>query len=58
MTRVLLWAFFAAAAPLVLWQHRLRERNALERLPDYILRDIGLHPAEVREETRKPFWRA
>ncbi|WP_193371440.1 DUF1127 domain-containing protein [Pelagibius marinus] len=56
--RALLWAFFTAAAPLVLWQHRLRERNSLERLPDYILRDIGLDPQDVHEEASKPFWRA
>lgn len=56
--RALLWLFFAAAAPLLVWQHRLRERDALRRLPDYILRDIGLDPEDVHEESEKPFWRA
>ncbi len=56
--RALLWAFFAAATPLVLWQHRLRERDNLRRMPDYILRDIGLDPQDLHAEARKPFWRA
>lgn len=56
--RALLWLFFTASRPLVRWQHRLRERDALKRMPDYILRDIGLDPGDVQEETEKPFWRA
>ena len=56
--RALLWLFFAAARPLVLWQHRLRERDALKRMPDYILRDIGLDRRAIEEEAQKPFWRA
>lgn len=56
--RALLWLFFAAARPLVVWQHRLRERDTLRRLPDHVLRDIGLNPEDLHEETRKPFWRA
>lgn len=56
--RALLWLFFAAARPLIIWQHRLRERDRLRRLPDYILRDIGITSLDVHEETRKPFWRA
>ena len=56
--RALLWLFFAAARPLVRWQRRLRERDALKRMPDYILRDIGLDRETVEGETEKPFWRA
>ncbi|GAB4237784.1 MAG: hypothetical protein Tsb0032_42340 [Kiloniellaceae bacterium] len=56
--RALLWLFFATARPLVRWQQRLRDRDALQRLPDYILRDIGLDRREAEEEMRKPFWRA
>ena len=56
--RALLWLFFAAARPLIVWQRRLRERDALQRMPDYILRDIGLDRLAVEEETQKPFWRA
>jgi uncharacterized protein YjiS (DUF1127 family) len=55
--RVLLWAFMAAAQPLVLWQKRIRDRDYLQRLPDYLLSDMGLDPHDVREEARKPFWR-
>lgn len=56
--RALLWLFFTAAMPLLLWQRRLRERDTLRQMPDHILRDIGLDPETVHEETRKPFWRA
>lgn len=56
--RALLWLFFAVARPLIVWQQRLDDRNTLRRLPDHILRDIGVHAADVHEEARKPFWRA
>lgn len=56
--RALLWLFFAAARPLVVWQKRLRDRAYLERIPDYLLRDIGLDAEDVHAETSKPFWRA
>ncbi|MGF1628437.1 MAG: DUF1127 domain-containing protein [Kiloniellaceae bacterium] len=55
--RALLWLFLAAARPLAVWQQRLRDRDYLQRLPDYLLRDIGLDAEELREESRKPFWR-
>lgn len=55
--RALLWLFLAAARPVVLWQCRLRDRDYLQRLPDYLLNDMGLDPDQVREEARKPFWR-
>ena len=56
--RALLWLLFAAGRPLVVWQKRLRDRASLERLPDYLLRDIGLDADEIRYEVSKPFWRA
>ena len=56
--QALLWLFFAASRPFILWQDRLRDRDALQRMPDYILHDIGLDAAERREEAGKPFWRA
>jgi uncharacterized protein YjiS (DUF1127 family) len=55
--RVLLWLFLATARPLTVWQKRLRDRDYLQRLPDYLLRDIGLDAEALREESRKPFWR-
>jgi len=57
LARGLLRLLFAAARPLTLWQRRLRDRDYLQRLPDYLLRDIGLDAEEVRNEARKPFWR-
>jgi len=56
--QALLWLFFAASRPFILWQNRLRDRDALQRMPDHILRDIGLNAAELRAEASKPFWRA
>jgi uncharacterized protein YjiS (DUF1127 family) len=55
--RALLWLFFAAARPLVVWQKRLRDRAYLERMPDYLLRDIGLDAEDIHHEIAKPFWR-
>ncbi len=55
--RALLWLLFAAARPLIVWQSRLRDRAYLQRLPDYLLRDIGLDAEDLHREIRKPFWR-
>jgi uncharacterized protein YjiS (DUF1127 family) len=38
------------------WRHRVRSRDTLARLSDHELRDIGISPAERREECLKPFW--
>ena len=38
------------------WQARNEARAKLRRMPDYLLRDIGLDTADVLKETRKPFW--
>ena len=40
------------------WWMRRKTRRALERLPDHLLRDIGLDPLTARREAAKPFWRA
>lgn len=55
--RALLGLFFAAAGTLVLWQQRLRDRAYLQRMPDYLLRDIGIDSIDARQEASKPFWR-
>ena len=55
--RAILWLFFAAARLLVVWQNRLRDRAYLQRMPDYLLRDIGIDSVDARQEASKPFWR-
>jgi len=47
-----LWAL------LRVWLARRRTRRALDRLPDHLLRDIGLDRPTARREAEKPFWRA
>ena len=39
------------------WRERSRQRHALLRLDDRMLRDIGLSRADVDCEASKPFWR-
>ena len=36
---------------------RWRQRQALMRLDEHLLKDIGLSRADVENEVRKPFWR-
>ncbi len=38
------------------WSQRLRSRHDLERLDDFILRDIGLSRGESRSGVPKQFW--
>lgn len=38
------------------WRAHQRFRRDLRRLPDYLLRDIGLDVEDAREESRRPFW--
>ncbi|WP_227751469.1 DUF1127 domain-containing protein [Tabrizicola oligotrophica] len=38
------------------WELNLRTRNALEKLDDHLLHDIGLDRARAQEEWDKPFW--
>ena len=47
----------AVALVLADWDARRRSRNALTRLDDHMLRDIGLSPDHVQDECAKPFWR-
>ncbi|HEY9538894.1 MAG TPA: DUF1127 domain-containing protein [Kiloniellaceae bacterium] len=55
--RGLVRLLLAATRPLTTWQRRLRDRDCLQRLPDYLLRDIGLDLEDARREAGKPFWR-
>jgi uncharacterized protein YjiS (DUF1127 family) len=42
---------------LAVWHARWKSRRFLHRLPDHLLRDIGLTPDDVTREAVKPFWR-
>ena len=39
-----------------LWSARRSQRQALMRLDDHLLRDIGLDPRNARDEALKHFW--
>ncbi len=51
-------ALFETLPIIRVWHERARQRRALGRLDDHLLRDIGLNRAEAILESRKPFWRA
>lgn len=42
--------------PLAKWLSVARERRDLSKLPDHILRDIGVDRATASEEAARPFW--
>ena len=46
-----------AAAALKKWNNRSQQRRALENLPDYMLKDIGISRMDALREADKPFWR-
>ena len=50
-------ALFDAAGRLATWAERRRERRALLRLSDAMLKDIGLGRGDAFREAAKPFWR-
>ncbi len=50
-------SFLTVDRLLATWQTRREERERLRQMPDYLLRDVGITEEQVREETRKPFWR-
>ena len=41
---------------IVTWLERIRQRQALRALDDWVLKDIGLSRADVMREGDKPFW--
>jgi uncharacterized protein YjiS (DUF1127 family) len=43
---------------LLAWQERAEQRYRLAELDDAMLKDLGLHRADVEQEMRKPFWQA
>ncbi len=46
----------ATSDALYRYGRRIRERRALGRLDDAMLRDIGISRADVELEVSKPFW--
>jgi uncharacterized protein YjiS (DUF1127 family) len=40
------------------WLERRRQRRALLRLPDAMLKDIGISRCDAWREAEKPFWRS
>jgi uncharacterized protein YjiS (DUF1127 family) len=38
------------------WHDRALQRRRLADLEPWLLRDLGLTPADVRRESAKPFW--
>ena len=46
-----------AAGRLATWAERRRERRALLRLSDAMLKDVGLGRGDAFREAAKPFWR-
>lgn len=48
---------YLLAEVLVGWIERARQRRALLRLDERMLKDIGVSRADAAHETEKPFWR-
>jgi uncharacterized protein YjiS (DUF1127 family) len=47
----------AAVRAVWFWMERSRQRRALAKLEDRLLRDIGLTRDEARRESSTPFWK-
>ncbi|MGD1879508.1 MAG: DUF1127 domain-containing protein [Kiloniellaceae bacterium] len=50
-------AVLGLAEILVLWQKRLRDRDALQSMTAGQLMDIGITREDALREAEKPFWR-
>jgi uncharacterized protein YjiS (DUF1127 family) len=48
----------SSATLLTVWRKRLRSRYELSALSAEQMHDTGLDPELVRQESRKPFWKA
>lgn len=40
------------------WSERFHQRRALRELPEHLMHDIAVSPADIEAEASKPFWRA
>jgi uncharacterized protein YjiS (DUF1127 family) len=47
----------AAVRIVLFWMERSRQRRALAKLDDRLLRDIGLTRDQARQECANPFWK-
>jgi uncharacterized protein YjiS (DUF1127 family) len=47
-----------AADQFFVWRQRTIDRQALQKLDEHMLHDIGLSRVDVEHEAGKPFWRA
>lgn len=47
LSQALFGGFFLLARPLIAMQRRIEEKDRLQRLPDYLLKDIGLDRADL-----------
>jgi uncharacterized protein YjiS (DUF1127 family) len=45
-----------AITTLLRWQELAKQRRALMRLDDHMLKDIGLSRADAMREAERPFW--
>jgi uncharacterized protein YjiS (DUF1127 family) len=46
-----------AADQFFTWRRRAIDRQALQKLDEHMLHDIGLSRSQVEAEVSKPFWR-
>jgi uncharacterized protein YjiS (DUF1127 family) len=47
-----------AADQFFVWRQRTIDRQALQKLDEHMLHDIGLSRGDVELEASKPFWRS
>jgi uncharacterized protein YjiS (DUF1127 family) len=52
---VALWPMIQALGS---WLERIRQRRELLRLPEAMLKDIGISQCDAWCEAQKPFWKA
>lgn len=57
VSRLIMSAVADIVTPVLRLSERTRQRRALSRLDEHLLRDIGLSAETVRRETERPFWR-
>jgi uncharacterized protein YjiS (DUF1127 family) len=56
LVQQLAWRADRAVTTLLRWHELARQRRALLRLDDHMLKDIGLSRADALREADRPFW--